>query len=135
MALKAAIIMLRRDVDQLKSTNMSMIFGTMEITHVLVEPDIPLATTEDDVRVEEVVDPESKVETDEEMLEVAGEASYEGLTETEEAMIDATVQTSLADTPLATPSRPTTIDVTPGTDAQDQRVVPGTDALTNGETV
>uniref|UniRef100_M1DDJ5 Putative plant transposon protein domain-containing protein n=1 Tax=Solanum tuberosum TaxID=4113 RepID=M1DDJ5_SOLTU len=75
-ALKVTITMLRRDVDQLKSTAMSMVFVMVEI------PDIP----------------------DEEMLEVAEEASYEGLTESEEAMLYATVKTSLADTPLADPS-------------------------------
>uniref|UniRef100_M1DER7 Polyprotein protein n=1 Tax=Solanum tuberosum TaxID=4113 RepID=M1DER7_SOLTU len=80
---------------------MSMIFGMVQIADV---PDMPSATTRDEVRVEEAADPESEAETDKEMLEVAEEVSYEGLTETEEAMIDAVVQTSLADTPLADPS-------------------------------
>ncbi|KAG5577030.1 hypothetical protein H5410_057164 [Solanum commersonii] len=134
MALKAAIAALRRDVDQLKSTDMSMIFGTVEIPDVPVELDISPATTRDDVRAEKVADLESEAETDEEMLEGVEEASYEGLTQTEEAMVDATVQITLEDTPLAARSRPTTIKVTPSTDAQDQSVAPGTDSLTDGET-
>ncbi|KAG5631652.1 hypothetical protein H5410_003369 [Solanum commersonii] len=73
-------------MNQLKSTYMSMIVGTMEIPNVLVEPDIPQATIGDDVRVEEAADPNSEAETDEEMLGVADEVSYECLIETEEAM-------------------------------------------------
>uniref|UniRef100_M1DMM1 Polyprotein protein n=1 Tax=Solanum tuberosum TaxID=4113 RepID=M1DMM1_SOLTU len=93
--LKAAIVALRRDVDQLTSTDMSMIF------------------------VEELADPESEIETDEKMLEVAEEVSYEGLTETEEAMVDAAMQTTLAETPLDDPSGSGTVDMTLNIDAQD----------------
>uniref|UniRef100_M1DD14 Polyprotein protein n=1 Tax=Solanum tuberosum TaxID=4113 RepID=M1DD14_SOLTU len=103
---------------------MSMIFGMVEILDVPVKPDMPPATTGDDVIVEEAADPETDAETDEEILGVVVEASCEGLTETEEAMVDAVLQASLADTPLTYPSRPTTVDVTSGTDA-----------LTNGATV
>ncbi|XP_049363600.1 uncharacterized protein LOC125828325 [Solanum verrucosum] len=71
-ALKAAIAVLRSDVDQLKSTDMSMIFGTVEILDV---PDMPPATTGDEIRVEEAVDLESEAKIYEEMLEVAEEAS------------------------------------------------------------
>ncbi|KAG5630838.1 hypothetical protein H5410_002555 [Solanum commersonii] len=73
MVLKAAIAELRRDVDQLKSTDMSMIFRTVEITDMLSNTD----------------------------LGVYEEASYEGLTDIEEAMIDSIVQISLADTTIA----------------------------------
>ncbi|KAG5572453.1 hypothetical protein H5410_062219 [Solanum commersonii] len=110
MAQKGVIPVLRRDADQLKSTDISMIFRMMEI---------PDAT-----------DPEFEAETNEPRLEVAEEASYEGLTETEEAMVDAVVQT-----PLAAPSGFTTVDVTPGTEAQDQSDAPGTEAQTDGATV
>ncbi|KAG5580847.1 hypothetical protein H5410_051474, partial [Solanum commersonii] len=131
MALKVTIVALRRDMNQLKSTNMSIIFGTMEISDVPVDPDMPPATTKDDVRAEEVADPESEVETDEEMLGVAEEVSYEDLTKTEEAMVDAVVQTSLADIPLANTSGSSVVDVTPGTDAYVQSDAPGTNALTD----
>ncbi|XP_049410663.1 uncharacterized protein LOC125873857 [Solanum stenotomum] len=45
--LKAAIAELRKDVDQLKSTDMSMIFGTMEIPDIPANCDVPSATTRD----------------------------------------------------------------------------------------
>uniref|UniRef100_M1DZA2 Polyprotein protein n=1 Tax=Solanum tuberosum TaxID=4113 RepID=M1DZA2_SOLTU len=112
-----------------------MIFRRVEIPDVPVEPDMPPATTRDNVRVEEVADPESEAEMDVEMLEVAKEASYEGLTETEEAMVDAIVQASLADTPLADPSGPSTVDETLGTEAQDQSDATSTDAPIDGVTV
>uniref|UniRef100_M1DIN0 Polyprotein protein n=1 Tax=Solanum tuberosum TaxID=4113 RepID=M1DIN0_SOLTU len=111
-----------------------MIFETVEIPDMSVEPDMPPATTRDDIRVEEMADPESEDETDEEMLEVVEGVSYEVLTETEEAMIDAAVQTSLADTPLADPSGADTSEVTPGADAQVPNTTPGTNAQTDGAT-
>ncbi|KAG5599439.1 hypothetical protein H5410_030809 [Solanum commersonii] len=100
----------------LKSIDMSMIFGMVEIPDV---PNMPPATIEDEARVEKQADPEFEVETDEEMLEVAEEDSYEGLTKIEEAMVDEVVQASLVDTPLADPSAASVPSkVTPGTDAQ-----------------
>uniref|UniRef100_M1DVG2 Polyprotein protein n=1 Tax=Solanum tuberosum TaxID=4113 RepID=M1DVG2_SOLTU len=111
---------------------MSMIFGTVEIPDV---PEMPLATTGDEGRIEETTDPESEVETDEEMLEVAKAASYEGLTETEEAMVDADVHDSLANTPLAAPSATAVpSEVTSSIEARDQTDTPGTDAQTDGAT-
>uniref|UniRef100_M1DDU4 Polyprotein protein n=1 Tax=Solanum tuberosum TaxID=4113 RepID=M1DDU4_SOLTU len=114
---------------------MCMIFGTMEIPNVPAEPDMPPATTGDDVRSEEASNPKSKVETDEEMLGVSEEASYEGHTEADQAMVDVVVQASLEDTPLADPIGAGTVDVTPGTDAQVQLTTPGTDAPIDGATV
>uniref|UniRef100_M1DFK1 Putative plant transposon protein domain-containing protein n=1 Tax=Solanum tuberosum TaxID=4113 RepID=M1DFK1_SOLTU len=78
---------------------------------------------------------ESIIRHTKEMLEVVEEDSYEGLTETEEAMVDAVVQTSLEDTPLASPSGASTSEVTSGTDAQDQSIALGTDAPTDRATV
>ncbi|XP_049378045.1 uncharacterized protein LOC125842772 [Solanum stenotomum] len=80
MALTAAIAALRRDMDQLKSIDMSMIFMTVEILDVPVEPYMSLPTIRDDVRVEEATDLESEAETNEEILRVFEEVSYEGLT-------------------------------------------------------
>ncbi|XP_049391519.1 uncharacterized protein LOC125855911 [Solanum stenotomum] len=71
--LKATIAALRRDVDQLKSSDMSMIFGTMEIPDVPVDPAMPPPTTCEDVRVEEAANTESEEKTDEEMLGFAEE--------------------------------------------------------------
>uniref|UniRef100_M1DKG3 Polyprotein protein n=1 Tax=Solanum tuberosum TaxID=4113 RepID=M1DKG3_SOLTU len=113
---------------------MSMIFGMVKIPDV---PDMPPATTGDEIRVEEAADLESEGKTDEEMLVVAEKASYEGLTETQKAMVDAVVQDSLVDRPLAAPSGSGTAipsELTPGTDAQVQIDAPGTDAQTNGVT-
>ncbi|KAG5590271.1 hypothetical protein H5410_040785 [Solanum commersonii] len=132
-SLKVAISVLRSDVDQLKSTDMSIIFRMVENPNVL---DMPTATTRDEVRVEEVADPEFKAETDEEMLEVTKEVSYKGLIGTVDAMIDIVVQTSLAFTPLADYSS-TVIpcEATLGTDAQVPSTIMGIDAQTNGATI
>lgn len=75
--LKSAIATLRSDVDQLKSTDMSMIIRTMKITNV---QDMPLSTTGDEVRGEDATDLEFGVEMDEKIVELATEVSYEGLT-------------------------------------------------------
>lgn len=65
--LKDNISKLRRDVDLLKSTDMSMNFGTVEILDV---PVMPLSTTEDEVRVEKTINIEFEVDTDVEILGV-----------------------------------------------------------------
>ncbi|KAG5585327.1 hypothetical protein H5410_045761 [Solanum commersonii] len=69
--LKATIAALRRDKDQLNSTDMSMIFGTVEIP---------------DIRTEKVAAAKSKDETDKELLVANEDGSYKGFTETEKAM-------------------------------------------------
>lgn len=73
--LKATIVALRRDVNQLKLTGMSMIFEMVEIPFVRVEPDIPSAIIRDDIQVEEVVEPESEGEIDERIIRVIEEDS------------------------------------------------------------
>ncbi|XP_049410647.1 uncharacterized protein LOC125873840 [Solanum stenotomum] len=67
--LKAAIAELRKYVDQLKSTDMSLIFGTVEIpndqdTYIPVNSNMPLANTGDEVRVDDAT-VESEAETNE----------------------------------------------------------------------
>ncbi|KAG5571370.1 hypothetical protein H5410_061136 [Solanum commersonii] len=106
-ALKAAIADLRRNVDQLKCIDMSMIFGK----------DIAAAKFD--------------AETAEEQLGVYEVASYEDVTKVEEAMIDSAVQISLADTTMAGSS----VADTPGTDAQDQSVAVGIEVPTDRETM
>uniref|UniRef100_M1DVM6 Polyprotein protein n=1 Tax=Solanum tuberosum TaxID=4113 RepID=M1DVM6_SOLTU len=59
-----------------KSTDISMIFGTVEIPDMPVDPVMPLATTEDEVRTEKVAVTKSEAETDEEQMGVVEEASY-----------------------------------------------------------
>uniref|UniRef100_M1E049 Polyprotein protein n=1 Tax=Solanum tuberosum TaxID=4113 RepID=M1E049_SOLTU len=108
---------------------MSMNLGEIEIPNMPVDPDVPLATTGDEVRVDEVVDAESKAKIDEEKL-FDEQASYEGLTKLEETMIDSTVRISLIDTTMA---EFILLD-TPGTDAQDQSTTPSIDAPTDGAT-
>lgn len=58
---KSAIVELRRDVDQLKSTDMSVIFGRMEILHVPVDPDVPSTTTRDEAQPKEVLQPRLRI--------------------------------------------------------------------------
>ncbi|XP_049399825.1 uncharacterized protein LOC125863896 [Solanum stenotomum] len=96
--LKAVIAELSKDVDQLKSTDMSVTFGTVEIPNMPADTDMPPATTGDELGVDE-------------------EASYEGFTEIEEAVVDSVVQISLADTPMAGPNGSGAADATLGTDA------------------
>lgn len=123
MTLNTTLDVLKRDEDNLKSIDMPMIFGTMEIVDVLFELDMYSDTTWHDVRHEKVVDQEYEVKT-------AKEASYEGLTEIEEAMVEA----FLANTPLASPSRSSIFYITPNTEAQDYSITLGIDSPIDEET-
>ncbi|KAK4706897.1 hypothetical protein R3W88_033540 [Solanum pinnatisectum] len=83
--LKTVITELRKDMDYLKSTDMSMIFGTVEIPNV---PKMPQTTTGHGNGIEHTANPELEAETDEEMFEGA---AVDDIAKTEEFMIDIVV--------------------------------------------
>uniref|UniRef100_M1E1A8 Polyprotein protein n=1 Tax=Solanum tuberosum TaxID=4113 RepID=M1E1A8_SOLTU len=96
MALKGSIAELRKDVDHLKATNMSMAIETVEI------PDIPEFSQKINGhggRAKQVVDHESEAKNDEEMHKETQGAIDQDLTETNEIMIDVVVQASSAKSP------------------------------------
>lgn len=63
----STIVMMKIDVDKLKSTDISMIFQIVEIL------DMTIDTTGGEVRIEKTVDPESKVETVKDMFWMVNE--------------------------------------------------------------
>ncbi|KAG5595278.1 hypothetical protein H5410_036510 [Solanum commersonii] len=70
--LKAEVSELRKDVDHLKSTNFSSLFGTVEIpddpsAEIPACAEVPPATTRDEIR-EDATNAEFDVETDEKQL-------------------------------------------------------------------
>ncbi|KAG5631159.1 hypothetical protein H5410_002876 [Solanum commersonii] len=89
---------LKKDVDYLKSTDISMIFGTVKAPDA---PEKPQNAARHGDGMVHIVDPESKAETDEEIFE---EATSDDKIETEEIMINVAVQASLAKSPAATSS-------------------------------
>ncbi|WMV19078.1 hypothetical protein MTR67_012463 [Solanum verrucosum] len=68
MALKAVIVELGKDVDQLKSINVFMSFGTVENPDMPSDMDVPPATTKDEVQAYIVAAAQSEADTDEEQL-------------------------------------------------------------------
>lgn len=84
MALKATVAKLRKDVDYLKSTDMSMSFGTIEIPDMR---EMPQTTSGQEYSIEKAAKPELEEKIDDEMLEATVEVANEDWTKTEEIMI------------------------------------------------
>uniref|UniRef100_M1DFP9 Polyprotein protein n=1 Tax=Solanum tuberosum TaxID=4113 RepID=M1DFP9_SOLTU len=91
MALKAAIAKLRKDVDQLKATDVSMVIGTVEIPDM---PEFPQKINGHGGRTKKVADHESEAKTNEATHEETEGSADKDSTETDEIMIDVVVQAS-----------------------------------------
>ncbi|KAG5632236.1 hypothetical protein H5410_003953 [Solanum commersonii] len=113
-ALKTAIVEMRNGVDYLKSTDMSRIFGTVEILDML---EMSQTTTRYGDGIEQTTDHELEAETDEEMFEETEEAADEDLIKTEAIMVDVVMQASLANATAAGSNGAGPSEVTPGTEA------------------
>ncbi|XP_049367965.1 uncharacterized protein LOC125832817 [Solanum verrucosum] len=75
-ALKAAIAELRKDVDHLKATDVSMVFGTVEMPDI---PEMPQKIDGHGGRAKQIADHESETKTDVEMHEDTEGAANEAL--------------------------------------------------------
>ncbi|XP_049406247.1 uncharacterized protein LOC125869885 [Solanum stenotomum] len=92
IALKVNVSELRKEVNQLKSTDFTPLFGTVEIHNDLSAEipacvEVPLATTKDDI-MQDVVAAEYEAETNEEHLAERDAAIYEGMANLEGAMFE-----------------------------------------------
>ncbi|XP_049345419.1 uncharacterized protein LOC125809930 [Solanum verrucosum] len=96
IAPKAYVACMRRDVDELKSTNLSILIGTVEIPEVQsfdipTSSEVRLATTTGDVARANDENAESKAKTDEEELGVHDSTVYDDLVGLEGAMVETVV--------------------------------------------
>ncbi|KAK4736861.1 hypothetical protein R3W88_000558 [Solanum pinnatisectum] len=124
-ALKVDIIRLRNHMDELKSTNLSMLFGTVEIpdvpsVDVPTSSDVHPAATIGDVDRDYATD-ESKADTDEEELGVRDATMYDDPEDLEGSMVQKTIEASLRDSEMVGSSRAND-DVAPDTNTQDNGV-------------
>lgn len=71
-------------MDYLISTNIYIVFGTVEILHV---PKMPYTTTKHEDTQKKASEPDLEAQIDEEMFEETEEAMDKDLTTTEEVMI------------------------------------------------
>ncbi|XP_049394676.1 uncharacterized protein LOC125858964 [Solanum stenotomum] len=86
-ALKANIVGLHKDANELKSTGLLMLFGIVEIpemqsTDIPASFEGPSATTTDDIRDDDI-DVESEEETDKEKLGIRDEVVYDDFADLE----------------------------------------------------
>ncbi|KAG5580683.1 hypothetical protein H5410_051310 [Solanum commersonii] len=116
--LKAEVANLRKDVDNLKSTDFTSVLEATDDVDAPTKSEIPPVSTRD-VLIDDMVADESEAETDEEKIEVPEETIYGDLPVLEEMIV---LQISLTETSMAGPSGSNIVDVTPGTDAQDQSI-------------
>ncbi|XP_015078304.1 uncharacterized protein LOC107022111 [Solanum pennellii] len=84
MALRATIVELRRDVDNLKSTDIPAIYGIVEIPYT---HERPITITRHGDEMEHTRYPEVKPETNNEMLKEVVEAPEEYKNDVEEIML------------------------------------------------
>uniref|UniRef100_M1DA35 Polyprotein protein n=1 Tax=Solanum tuberosum TaxID=4113 RepID=M1DA35_SOLTU len=120
-------------MDYLKSTDFTSLLEAAEDQDAPASFEMLPATTRD-VHMNDVVADESEEEMDEDQLDTQEVTIYKDLPDLEEMIIQSVIHTSLTETSMVGSSG-ASVDVTPGTDAQDQSAAPGIDAPTDGATV
>lgn len=128
MTLKATLIMLQEEMDELQSSDMSILFEMVEIPDELK---MRLATFRDDIRVTQPINTDSQAMTDEEIVEQSVEVVAEDFTNRKEIMIGFYAETSKVGihfvVPSVAPSTTHTFEKTLGTKAQVQADTQGND--------
>uniref|UniRef100_M1D9I9 Polyprotein protein n=1 Tax=Solanum tuberosum TaxID=4113 RepID=M1D9I9_SOLTU len=132
--MKAEVADLQKDVDYLKFTDFISLLEAADDVDTPETFVIPLDTT-GDVHRDGIVADESEAKIDEEQIEVQEEIIYGDLLDLDETIVQSVIHTLLTETSMEAPSGSSTVDVTPGTEAQDQSDAPSTDAQTDGATV